>query len=387
MQYIRVIKKRWPVIVICTALIFSISLLNVFGYYSEKLNVPVNSRSKLKKRLEYLLQSWPAIIKNPNKTNIFIGTSVFQYFLDPRVYDEELLKFGIEMRSFNLAFEGNIGIGLTSYVYRLNSECEKNNVLFDTVFFEIIPSAENKKFFHSHQNMIEIGNPDVFLDKNTWTKLFFKDPISSIYLSFSNLAQPLRWEYLMYSLITSKKIDPNLRKFAGITNFWSLPYFYEKPEWNIKTAGLVNWNFPESRTKFDEAMNFVHSPEQWSIFLKEYVNGNGISKNFKYEENLIDQYIQAINSSKKFAKQVIIIKLPTAPSFQALVDQYVNEEYMLNRVRKETGVKILDYTKIGQFTDNDFADPMHLRKETMNYYLKILAKDISNIKNSANAFK
>jgi hypothetical protein len=387
MQFTKGIKNARAILIIIFVFLMSLGLVELAGYYSSDRRAPTNGRSKLKKRFEYLLKSWPEITKNPNQTNLFVGTSVFQYFLDPRVYDEELAKYGISMKSYNMSFQGNIGIGLRSYMYRLKSECEKNNIVFDSVFFEIIPSAESKKFYKSHRNMIDIGNPEVFMDSDTWTKLFLTDPISAAYLYFVNQMRPLDWNNLVSSFLASKKFHPRIARFAGIANFWSLPQFYEKPEWNIETVGMVNWNRSASSSEFDETMRFVHTPDQWNIFLKEYINGNTVSKDFAYEENLIDFYVQSINIAKTFAKNIYIVKLPTAPTFQALVDQYVNEDYMLNKVYKETGVKIIDYTRIGSFTDNDFADPMHLRHETMNFYIKNLAKDIAVIKKSGTVFK
>lgn len=387
MQFTKGIKNLRPFFVIFCLLLISIYLVDRSGHYTTNSNSPENSRAKLNNRFDYIMQSWPEISKNPNQTTLFIGTSVYQYFLDPRVYDEEIQKYGYAMKSYNLAFQGIIGIGLTSYIHRLRAESEKNNTKFDTAIFEIIPSAESKKFYNTHRNIIEIGNPEVFMNPTTWKKLFFTDPISALYLSFVKHVRPLAWNHLIKSVLTAKKFRPRGDKFAGITSIWSQPQFYEVPEWNILTAGMVNWNRPESDAEFEKTMEAVHKPERWNTFLKEYIAGNTVSKDFSYEENLIRFYIQAINESKKFAKHVYILKLPTTPSFQKLVDQYVDEGFMLNQVHKETGVKIIDYTRIGHFTDDDFADPMHLKQDTMNFYMRNLAKDIAEIKKSDTEIK
>ena len=384
MRFIKDIKKIPPICAIIFVFIISALIVDFGGYY---LAAPTNGRSKLKKRFEFLMQSWPEISKNPSQTHLFIGTSIFQYFLDPRVYDSELAKYELPIKSYNMSFQGNVGIGLRSYMQRLKSESEKNNVVFDTVIFEIIPSAESKKLYQSHRNGIDIGNPEVFMNTQTWKELFLTDPISGIYLYFVNEIRPLEWGNLINSFLNFEKFRPRVIRFAGIANFWSLPQFYEKPEWNIETAGMVNWNRPDAAVEFDETMKFVHTPEQWKVFINEYIKGNSITKYFSYEEYLIDFYVQSINIAKNFSKHIYILKLPAAPTFQTLVDQYVNEEYMLDRVRKETGVQIIDYTRIGNFTDNDFADPIHLKNETMNFYIKNLAKDIAEIKKSSTQSK
>ena len=362
--------------------IIALFVINMAGDYSVYQKATTSARTKVKNRMNKMMENWPEIIKNPNETTLFVGTSVFHYFLNPKTFDAEMSKNNIKSKSFNIAFQGVIGVGLYTYVERLKRESEKTGTHFENIVFEIIPSAESKKFYRNHQNFIEIGYPDIFLDTPSWISLGFKDPITTVYLYLINNVRPIDWGNIVESVFQQKKYRKRIERFAGITNIWSLPAFYEVPEWNPDMSGMVNWNRPQSNEVFEKTIANIHQSETWNKFISDYIKGNSVSADFEYEESLINYYIEAINLSKSFAKNIYVLKLPLAPSFQQEVDKFVDEDYMLNRVKKETGATIYDFTRSEEVKDTDFADPMHLLHNTMDRYLVLLASEIAKNKSA-----
>lgn len=345
-------------------------------YYFTKVNssrMPHMIREKNNKRFNHMMASWNLISKDPDTTTLFLGTSIFQYFLDPRVFDSHYVKADPASNSFNLAFEGNVGAGTLAFINRLKTESKSKDVKFNQTIFELCVSCLNKRFYNNHKSFIEISHPKIFLDRKAWRSLFISDPLTAIYLQSIQLFSPFDWIYMFF--------DKRSPKFPGVAGVFSRKDFYERPEWNIATKGLTNWNFPQSKEEFYRFLEELHSEEKWKEAVNGYVRGNNITNSFAYQESLIQDYIDAVNTAKSFSSNVYIVKLPHTPSFQKIVDQYVDENYVMSRIEKRTGIKVFNYTKRLNLTDDDFADPMHLKQDTMNEFLSILSEDISKSKN------
>lgn len=351
-------------------------------YFKDKM--PLTTRQKSKERFELFLEYLPQIQGHSEQATLFIGTSIFEYFLDPRYFDEQMRHLGVKSESYNVAFEGNLGLGMLALVSRLNDEFKVSNKKVKNIVFELSPVSLNQKFYNRHNLMMDIGNPDVFMNISTWQNMFIKKPAATSYLYINSLLPPFNWLYLpvFTNFLSNKSQFKKSVRFAGIANVWSNPSFYERPQWNISTRGLVNWNLPHSKKEFDHLYEQLHQEDHWQEMIGQYRRGNGLFKRFSYEENLISLYIDSVNIAKNYAENIYIVNLPYAPTFQKYVDMYVDQAYLIKRIKSETGISVLDLQKSLELENKDFMDAMHLTTNTLNQFLDILVKKISN--NSTN---
>ena len=375
-------KKHLSTLFIVLNLAFSFSAIYyVIDHFSHAM--PNTIRKKSNQRFGKLMRNLPVISAKPEVTTLFLGTSIFQYFLYPPDFDKPLNDAGIESVSYNLAFEGNFGLGLYALNNRLMGEFSKNQKKFKAVIIEICPASMNRRTFNRHKLMIDVGNPDVFMNKAAWKDMFIADPATATYLFLNSHMPAFDWQYLEAYAFIQGRIYSFERKprFAGIANIWSLPQFYERPEWNLEKFGMSGWNLPTSQIEFDQMQNKMHEPDEWKAMLADYFRGNGLNENggfMGYEESLINYYIESVKLAQKFADNVYLLKVPYAPDFQQLADKFSYEDYVLNKVAAQTSATVIDYTKSFDFKDADFADAMHLRQESMKQVMTKLAHDLKD---------
>lgn len=336
----------------------------------------VSSHAKLEKRFGGLLNNIDEIAQNSEKKTLFIGTSIYQYFLDPQYFDQQMKLNNVISKSYNLGFEGAVGSGFYSMIARLQGEFKKNGAHFKNIVLELSPACFNQTFYQNHKFVIDVTHPQIFMDTEAWLQMFLKNAPSAVCLLADQIFKPLNWEVLPYrSWLGFGKYRKN--EWAGIANLWSTPVFYERPEWNPQSAGLVNWNLPSSEKEFHDMLESMHQEKNWNYMIARYRFGNGIYENFSYESNLVNFYIEAVQLAEKMSDYVTLVILPYAPSFQEHVDRFVSQDYLIRRLSRETKAKILNYTRTLPSTNEDFADAMHLKKENMNRYLKLIADNLA----------
>ncbi|MFZ3230193.1 MAG: hypothetical protein WA160_08310 [Pseudobdellovibrio sp.] len=357
------------------ALISLVLTLVLTRTLSEVMKNSVPSHDKVQKRFEALLQNISEISKDSNNKTLFVGTSIFQYFLDPSDFDEAMQSKGVLSKSYNLGFEGNIGSGTYAMMNRLETEFKSRNAHFKNIIFEFSPACLNKTFYNNHLFVIDIRHPQIFLDNQTWDKIFIQNAPAAAYLLTNQILKPLDWEFLSYRKLLG--FADYKKKLPGVADAFSSKIFYEVPEWDIKSSGLSNWNLPKTTIEFENLIEDIHEVENWKSMIFRYRIGNGISSSFSYEPSLVNYYIESVRAASRMADNVILVILPYAPSFQKSVDEFVDYEYLINKFSKETNAKIIDYRKSFSNTDNDFADAMHLRKENMKRYMNILGHELS----------
>lgn len=355
------------------------SALTITRLASEKLSelMPTRMLVKSEKRFKGLMENIDAIAADSNQKTLFLGTSIYKYFLDPREYDAKVKENGVDTKSYNLSFEGSVGSSIYSMTQRLRAEFLKRNARFKTVVFELSPACFNKTFYRNHRLMVDFTYPKIFLDDSTWQKMLIQNTPDASYLLLNQELKPFNWDFFPYRRFFGfAKAAP--LKWPGIAGIWSHKAFYEVPEWNPETSGYVNWNLPHSEDDFNSMQDRLHEKENWDHMIFKYREGNGIYPSFGFEPNLVKYYIEAVKEASQFAENVYLVILPYAPAFQRPVNKFVDKNYIISKMTNETGATVIDYTDALPVTDLDFADAMHLRKETMNRFLTLLAERIAS---------
>lgn len=364
-----------PFLVFLNLILTFAAVIYLTNFFSDKMPPVLLYRNH--RRFAELLKNLDEIKQSAETKTLFIGTSVYQHLLDPKVFDRALNNNSNASRSYNLAFEGNTGLGLYALINRLNMEFKIKNTRFKNVIIELSPIDLNRKFKERHKLMLDRGNPDAFLDFKSWSNLFLEKPILAIYYSFLQIFKPFDWDYLPFA---SSYFDaaPGIKNppMAGITRAWMLKEFSEPLLWNSKTAGLSNWNLPQSTVYFDSLLTTFHEPDMWQKMLVDYQKENGVDESFGYDENLVNLYIDSIKMASEFAEHVYVVKLPYSPDFQSLVNQYIDQKYILKKVSNETKATLYDLTKTTTLSREDYIDAVYMRPKTMNLLLEALAKKI-----------
>ncbi|MCB0419617.1 MAG: hypothetical protein KDD61_01385 [Bdellovibrionales bacterium] len=343
-----------------------------------KKQMPNSSRDRQEKRFEHMMEALPQIAKEPKSTVLFIGTSIYQYCLNPLSFEEALKKSNKpSLKAFNLSFEGNMGFGLLAQMRRLEHEFRKAKTKkFHTIVLEMSPVSYSQKFYERHQVMLEKVHPWIFIDKENRLSFFIKNP-TVVAALYSN-----RWisDFDWYNLRKVKEffigpISVPRNKFGGASGYWSRPHFYEKPEWNLATHGFVNWNLPSSKKRFDHLYEYLHIKLVWNRELKRYLDGHAVNNTFQFSTPMLRSLSESVEIAKKLADRVLLVFLPNSPDFQSEINKYIDYDYFTKNVVNSSDTNIVNFTHKFHLSPKDYLDAMHPRHETMNLFLEALADE------------
>lgn len=220
--------------------------------------------AKSVKRFAGIMRNLDEIALDPENKFLFFGTSIYQYFLNPKHFDQDLKALGVESKSYNLAFEGLFGPGQLAFTTRLESEFYQRNSKFRAAIFELSPACLNRRFYDRHREMLDFVLPGIFLNFSTWVKMFLIDAPGTSYLLFDQFFRPASWT-LFFSLtgIMGISKEEMTVEWPELVQLWTDQKFSDPEAWNRETSGLSNWNFPATQKDFDAAVESIHQPDNW----------------------------------------------------------------------------------------------------------------------------
>lgn len=302
--------------------------------------------------------------------NIFLGFSIFHLFLNPNVYDDEMLAFGIESDSVNYSFAGNMGSGQYVQTVQLKKHFQSNSFKVDNTIFELSPFSFSRRYYDVHFRRNEVGNPGMFFTFDLTLELIKQDFPGALLIILNQLLRPVDlFDYIIKANMENVKLI-----WPGILVHLFTEPFKEQLLWNVKTKGMEGWNLPATQYEFDAAIDSIHKPENWMNMLRAYFRGNSIGKNFSIKPQFFEKFLQSIKAAQGFSENTIVVLLPYAPTFDKYLKQYIDEEVTISLIHTETHAKIIDLRETFEFTDDDFADAIHPKPKTMNLLVKTLAK-------------
>jgi hypothetical protein len=320
-------------------------------------------------RFEALKSTLPEITLQADRKILFLGTSTWHYFLNPLFLDVQLARRSITAESYNLSFAGAIGHTLATYVRRLQAEFRDRHAEFAASVIELNPLSLSREFNLRNYDQLHWRLSSIFFNWSMWRESFLLDPANAAYLVFDQLLQPIDVEVLLKAAMGRKR---RIRR-PGVASFWGRPDFIETQAWNVRYHGLANWNLPTTEKLFTDALEQLHQPTEWQKMIARYSVVHGLDEHFAFDRNAVDMFITSVRVAKKFSRHVYIVLFQAAPSIQMDLDRYANISTLKARVERETGIKVLDYSKSFSLRDADFADVEHPRTATIDRWLPLLA--------------
>lgn len=333
-------------------------------------------------RFSNMMIHMDTIAADPQHKTIFLGASAIEFFLDPTFFDEALAEENIKMKSFNLAYKGNYGMGTLTLALRLRNEFKSRNAKVKAVVIELAPINFNSEFYRKRKFFQDYMSPLFFLDNETWVSFFIQDAPAAGNLFIRQWINNFDWAFFeTYSQIWEEPAFTKKLTENGVLGLWYRQEFKEVPNWNIVTRGRYNWNFPVAKPLFDKIQKDLHETATWKQHVGHYrVAAGFLDKNFYLgsEEGLVASYIEAVKIAKSFAENVYLLKLPLDPELQGLYENVAHEADLVARIERETGVKVYDYSRAHKYTSNDFADALHPNLNTMRKVLHQFAADVKS---------
>jgi hypothetical protein len=324
------------------------------------------------KRFRGVVNSMPQILEHSDTKTLFIGTSIFHYFLRPDAFDESMANHGVKTTSYNMGFGGLMGPSYLALVNRLFDEAKGNR--FRAVVFEFSPVSLSRQFYESYKTELDLDFPAIFLSGPSLWRFAQRDPPSASWMLLNQTLQPFDWGKfgLFYRFIWGRE-RYQVGRMAGAPGLFQLPEYYEVPEWNATVNGRYDWNLARSASSFEQDVAEIHEPSQWRNMIQKYVTGHSLNSRFKMDRGMLDATIQSVRVAKELATQRVVVILPYAPSFQILADKFVDYPGTISKIERETGVEVIDLRNVIPLTDEDFVDAMHPKFETMNKLMAIVA--------------
>lgn len=372
--------KSLYIILLNLALVLAtVSLISLLG--KKNLAMP-DGLARTTNRFLDLSENLELITKSPDKTNFFIGSSVWEFFLDTNQFDHVLSKKGLSESSYNLSFRGMIGASQYALVSNLKNSDALRNKKINSVIFEFAPASMAAPFINLRKRMIEVMYTGIFLNDQVEKDFVTTDLpfwISYKLMQAFDLQEfNVIWRHKLTLRATGNK--ENIKKALSLENFWRSEVFSEKQAWNLSAKGLNNWNLPESRVEFDKVDEMMHAPDKWHEMIRGYKAGMGIGgEGFRLDQTTFDMFVRSINLSKKFSNKQYIVLLPMAPDYQKAADRTINYEEMFKRIYLQTGIKVIDMRKMLPLTNEDFMDALHMKRDKLNQFLELLANQYANI--------
>lgn len=335
--------------------------------------------SNVRGRFQSIIENMDRIKKDPPRTQLFVGTSPWHFFLDPVFFDAEMAAHGRDSVSYNLSFFGLVGSPMLTWMNRLRDEFGGEKV--QSVFIEFSPVALGTEFNVRRAPELDAVVSAIFANSQVWKNLFRADPQNAAMLMLNQTIRPLNWRHipgLEYILpVERRRLDADADPM-GMLYLWGNRAFNERPLWKLETRGLNNFNRPRAESEFQRVLSFLQTPEQAENAMAAYKRVFHANADFKFDPRAISNFIESVRSAQKFSGRVYLVWLPNSPPFEKLLTEHVPTAELIARIERETDAKIIDLRQAVPVTAADFVDPMHPSPETMKRFLNALASRLTD---------
>jgi len=354
--------------------VYALHLLNSQFWESGRPKMPAS-------RAAQMLRHLPDVSKTPEATTLFFGHSIFQFFLNPMAFDNVYTKESMRSVSFNLAMTGNMGLGQFAQLLRMGGEFSSIKKKFRSSIFEFSPISYSREFHYREHFRLNYYQPRMFFSNSVFWELIKLDPFMAIFMGVDYFFRPVPHRMLFpYSNWRALEMPILSGRWIGIMNLFDERRFFDKSAWSLDLRGARGWGLPATSADFEKALSSFHSPGVWQSVVDQYRRGLAIDANFKFDLRPIILFVSSLQIAKSFSQKVYVVVLPLAPLLDRHVNQFVDSEGIIDFVRAQSGVEIVDLRYAIPLQDVDFADPQHPRHETMNRLVKILAERLTEQK-------
>jgi hypothetical protein len=353
----------------------SMGLVRYFSYLNDASSETILGRVMEAK------QALPLIVKEPHDLVMFFGSSMTEAGFSPRLFDYELNKQGINIKSFNFGFGGLNPYFQNIFSVRIKEQFQQNNKRLKLALLEFNPfqttvtreqgavSLEDSflSWLASDEEIKQITLKDPTRGLRLYNIKYLRDGISAeMVTNFfgRSFSIPRKRTEIPRDDELEKRIDEvGILLNEAFTNEYP---DYKPSQWSYEWQG--GGTIPEERSKktleiteeFYQLQN-LNNRDLDDDRLHRIASADIIDLHFS--DRLVDSYIELIKNFQQFSDQVEVIMLPRNTAWinnSAAGIQRLNTT--LKKIEQATGVRIKNHQDLDVMKPSMFSDTTHLNR-------------------------
>ncbi len=361
------INEKLVVLSILAALIVTIFILNKISRVKETSEREIIQE---KKRYDQFISNLDRIKSDSSEFNLFIGTSTWERFLNPKEFDKTFYDLKPEGISYNLSFGGLAGYSL--FALTLDLKSRNLNKKLNYVFLEFSIFLHSKKFHKVRKSYFNYKFPRVFLSEKSKVEFMQNHPLN-YFLG--------EWIFpnFLFNFNVNLIFFPKVFVMSGIEQVWDQPDFIEENKWDLSRRGWINFNREKHTEPYEKLIEYTEDTETWKKFLVNYRSTLGLNESFEIDEDVFKLFRKSIEQLKLISRNVVVVITPINDEMIKNVRSFNNiKSVMIKEIEQSNNVKLIDLSYLGKNNRKAFLDPFHFKSEYVANYLEKIALKIKN---------
>jgi hypothetical protein len=324
-------------------------------------------------RVEEATRALPRIVATPGARVLVAGTSCVMHGVSPALLDEQLLRHGVQVTSFNIGF-----LAFSPEMLRLMAERirEQSAVIarpIELVALQVAPhslTVASKKDWTAKLKIAQLSSPaDV-------AAMALHDPQEALDLTM------IRWlggydSEQLTNMVGHMLLDESPAfwrvKPAKEPREWELnAVIFRKrtlamggrvpPNWDEALHGEFRWLLPETRADYAELVQIKETADSMKRHRKMMERFTDYIE-LHFDEGSIATFVAAAHELQRASRRLVLIVMPENPDWvhptQAGLARW---RQVLARIESETGAALIDLSDI-PFESTDWLDTIHLEEQ------------------------
>ena len=352
-------------------------------------------------RIKSAYRALPRIAAAPGPKALFFGSSTVQFGFAPQAFDARLARSGLEITSYNLGI-GNMNPSLQVVLARrIRAEFESSGHRVDLMLIELNPFQTTERRVRANEPLHEavlsiLSTPrslwrDVVDDPERGARLF-----TIKYLREGVAAQAITEglgmgvEALGHLLaeeeeprteeeerILEERGDLALELFGNLRE--ELPDRWPLGTWSFESRGALRLTdlSPETRALLSRLMANLQYPPSLQDDLENRIRCCDIV-DLHFDEGLVHDFIAMVRELAAISDRIEVVLMPKNYDWvKNPPEALARQRAVLERIERETGVRVSDYQNLRELDGGYFWDVSHMTPEGTEYFSVRLAEDWS----------
>lgn len=383
--------KLWLLILLGMAI--AMSLVRLFTYAvgasgEEFLGGPLTA-------LKYL----PTIAQEEQPQVMVFGSSMVQAGFSPRQFDRELKEQGIDIKSYNFGFGGLNPYFQDFFSRRIKEQYQANNNRLTLAIIEFNPFQTTQARYQGALPIMDaylgmLASPEELLDiamENPtrgaliYNIKYLRDNISAEMITYF-FGRPFRGGRPRPDVEPDTEEQVQRRRELGekLTERFEQDYpDFEDSRWVYQWQG--GGTIPEERSEgtvelFADYYDSLRTPYRMHSDLLWREQSADIT-HLRFQEELVEAFIRIVENFQTFSDEVVVVMLPKNTKWIKNPPEALERQAkVVERIKQQTGVTVLDYQYRTEFTPEMFSDTTHLARYSGDIvFTTLLSKDVNSL--------
>ena len=353
-------------------------------------------------RIKTAYQALPRIAAAPGPKALFLGSSTVEFGFAPQAFDAHLERSGIEITSYNLGI-GNMNPSLQVVLARrIRAEFESSGHRVDLMLIELNPFQTTERRVRANEPLHEAVLSIFSTPRSLWRD-FVDDPergarlFTIKYLREGVAAQAITEglgmavEALGDLLAEEKEArteeEARILEERGDLAFELFGNLREEhPDqwpfgtWSFETRGgnlRLTDLAPQTRALVPRLMANLQYPPSLQNDLENRIRCCDIV-DLHFDEGLVHDFIAMVRELAAISDRIEVVLMPKNNDWvKNPPEARARQRPVLERIERETGVRVVDYQHLQELDGGYFWDVSHMTPEGGEYFSARLAEDWS----------